>query len=501
MPVSDEGGMGYLLDPFKFPIIAEVEFTCSTSEYQWQVPAGITSITAVLIGGGGGGSAGGNQLERPGGGGGALRWVNGLVVQPGETLRIGAGVGGTGASTAPLSQYNKGIYWGRPGKHSYIASNNNSSVPARAGIGGTIIVKAEGGGWDNYVSDTVRTTSSGNITEGGIANNIFGSTVGVGTSGGQGTAFGSYSWGTVGGGNGGSGGQGGGNGGGQDGGGGGAGGYNGNGGRGGQDSNNSTGVSRFIPTDGSGGGGGGGVFGPGGGGNGAGGGGGTGVYWGIGPNGKHGGWGTSDGVNISDLPVSGSTQGDSNVYSLPGQGGSFGADGRSTGTQVNLYSYLESSYNNNPNVSYSNASNGNGKRGFESSLDTSVDYNRIKGDGGLYGGGGGGADGGNTNTPSSGNGACGVVRILFTARRDTIIREYGAGRTTQQRTIGGQTVTINFYDFDPNKSISNNLPQNGGNWPAWINPTSSDYYNLLVDWAYDISPKGNLPTAVGIATR
>lgn len=485
-----EGGIGYLVDPFKFPIIAEISFTCSTTEYQWQVPAGITSITAVVIGGGGGGGAGNNQAERPGGGGGGLRWINGMPVSPGETLLIGAGVGGTGGNSADLPGTGaKRVLWGRPGKDSYIASNNNSNVPQRTGIGGTIIVLAQGGGQDGYISDTVRLVNGSPETEN--TSITFANTVGVGTSGGQGSTRGSFAWGTIGGGNGGTGGRGGGNGGGQDGGGGGAGGFTGNGGNGGQDSNNSSNTVRSLPTDGSGGGGGGGMFGSGGGGNGSGGGGGTGVFWGIGPNGKHGGYGTSDGVTIVEQAS------DSTVYALPGQAGSFGGDGRATGCQVDLFSNLQT----NLVTNYTNDSTGNGTRGFNSSLDVPItDYDRVRGNGGLYGGGGGGADGGNTAQPRAGDGGCGHVRILFVARNDFIVREYGGGRTTQTRTIGGQTVTINFYDFDPTLPISSQLT----NWPAWVRYAGGqNYYNLLTNWAVDVPPdnQGNFPVAVGIATR
>ena len=68
----DQGGIGFLVDPSKFPIIGEVSFACSSTEYIWQVPPGITSITAVCVGGGGGGQTGSNQTEGGGGGGGGV---------------------------------------------------------------------------------------------------------------------------------------------------------------------------------------------------------------------------------------------------------------------------------------------------------------------------------------------------------------------------------------------------------------------------------------------
>jgi hypothetical protein len=484
----DQGGIGYLLDTTKFPIIGEVSFACSSTEYLWQVPAGITSISAVIIGGGGSGAAGGNQTPRPGGGGGALRWVNGLVVIPGEVLNIKSGVGGTSLKSLPFTQAGvSGFYYGRPGQDSYIASSNNNQVPARSGIGNTIIIEAEGGGWDGYVSDTVRNVGGTNYTEsipgGANANNTtINATETVGTLGGSGTTFGSYSWGTVGGGNGGDGGGAGGIGGGQDGGGGGAGGYTGNGGRGGQAGGGNQ--TQINPTPGSGGSGGGGLFGAQGGGNGAGGGGGTGVYWGIGPNGRNGGYVYNGSVITNDFSLT------SSFVGAAGQGGSFGADGRATGSQViNAAQYPIVGETRYPNNSF-----GDGKRGYRQDLDEPIDATIFRGDGGLYGGGGGGCDGGQ-EAPDSGAGGCGHVRILFIARSDFIKREYGGGRTTVLR----DGVTIRFFDFNPTLSISQNRT-NG--WPAWVpNPGFGIYYNLLTNWAVDIPENPALPPAVGISTN
>lgn len=488
----DQGGIGYLLDTTKFPIIGEVSFACSSTEYEWVVPAGITSISAICIGGGGSGGVGGNQTERAGGGGGALRWVNGLVVVPGETLRIKAGLGGT-AQPGSVVPSGGSALWGRPGQDSYIASDNNANVPVRSGIGGTIIIEARGGGWDGYVSDTVRIRpDNGALVTEPIGNQTNArETAGVGTSGGKGTAYGLYPWGTVGGGNGGHGGAGGGVGGGQDGGGGGAGGYNGDGGNGAQESSNTLGTPLRRSTKGSAGGGGGGMFGNGGGGNAGGGGGGTGVYWGIGPNGAPGGYGF-DGADVDY---------DLTFYSAGGQGGSFGADGRATGSEVvSKAQYLLT------NVSTYPTSNsiGNGKRGYTASLDDPLFSDTFRGDGGEYGGGGGGADGGNTEQPQSGKGGCGHVRILFVARNDFIIREYGAGRTTQTRTIGGQEVTVTFRDFDPTKSIADNLALG---WPVWSpTPPTGIHYNLLVNYSDEFGlissdSRPYLPAAVGIPTN
>ena len=518
----DQGGIGFLVDPSKFPIIGEVSFTCRSTEYLWQVPPGITSITAVCVGGGGGGHAGNNQKNGAGGGGGGLRWINGLQVVPGEILRVKAGLGGTGAPTSVLAagirpnpatgvadNDSNRITWGRPGKDSYIASDNNASVPARTGIGDTIIVLAQGGGKDGYVTDNIRIIPTGYTGAGDPVNEFDASnaeannTVAVGRSGGQGSTFGNFDWGTIGGGNGGDGGIGEGVGGGQDGGGGGAGGWFGNGGEGGTALNTPNGT----PTDGQGGAGGGGMFGGGGGADASGGGGGVGVFWGNGPNGKSGYY-FWDGSLVKVVPGSEPPK-SNNDTGFGGQGGSFGADGRATGSEIiDRDDYFIGSVGALSNTNHANQSNGNGKRGYNGSVDDSTSEPFVIPNGGDYGGGGGAAQtaGGDNDTPSSGDGGCGHVRILFVARNPFIIREYGGERTVgtgaadETRTINGESVTVRFRDFDPGLSIANNL---AAGWPAW-NPTPQTgvYYNLLVNYASNVPflNEGFLPAAVGIST-
>ena len=518
----DQGGIGFLVDPSKFPIIGEVSFTCRSTEYLWQVPPGITSITAVCVGGGGGGHAGNNQKNGAGGGGGGLRWINGLQVVPGEILRVKAGLGGTGAPTSVLAagirpnpatgvadNDSNRITWGRPGKDSYIASDNNASVPARTGIGDTIIVLAQGGGKDGYVTDNIRIIPTGYTGAGDPVNEFDASnaeannTVAVGRSGGQGSTFGNFDWGTIGGGNGGDGGIGEGVGGGQDGGGGGAGGWFGNGGEGGTALNTPNGT----PTDGQGGAGGGGMFGGGGGADASGGGGGVGVFWGNGPNGKSGYY-FWDGSLVTVVPGSAPPK-TNNDTGFGGQGGSFGADGRATGSEIiDRNDYFIGSVGALSNTNHANQSNGNGKRGYNGSADDATSEPFVIPNGGDYGGGGGAAQtaGGDNDTPSSGDGGCGHVRILFVARNPFIIREYGGERTVgtgaadETRTINGESVTVRFRDFDPGLSIANNL---AAGWPAW-NPTPQTgvYYNLLVNYASNVPflNEGFLPAAVGIST-
>lgn len=495
----------YLLDWFKFPTIGEVSFACSSTEYLWEVPVGVTSITAVCIGGGGGGHAGNNQKQGAGGGGGGLRWINYMPVVPGEILRVKAGLGGTGCPTSVLASSGRLIAWGRPGQDSYIASDNNASVPGRTGIGGTIIVRAQGGGQDFYVNDQIRIIPPGNPGAGGFVdertagNADADRTESVGRAGGTGSTLGSFTWGTIGGGNGGDGGGGGGVGGGQDGGGGGAGGWFGSGGRGGQATNDES----LPPTDGTGGAGGGGMFGGGGGASASGGGGGTGVFWGVGPNGVNGYY-FWNGATIVKVVQDVAPSKTVNQSGFGGQGGSFGKDGRATGAEVILDTNyaVSGSFFGDPliNTNYFNESEGNGGRGYSGSVDNEFSTPVVIPNGGEYGGGGGGAQtaGGDNDTPIAGDGGCGHVRILFVARSQNIIREYGFGRTTQVRNLNGGNVTVKFYDYNPNLTLTQNRT---AGWPAWYQVGSGEYYNILVNWAVDVPGREALPPAVGIGTN
>jgi hypothetical protein len=389
----------YLLDWFKFPSYGEVNFfSCRDQEYLWQVPPGVTQISAVLIGGGGSGGGGGNQTQGTGGSGAGLRYINGMPVQPGEILKIRVGCGGTGIfcgtfQNGILEAFGQnGGFDGKNGRDSYIASDNNANVPGRTGIGGTIIVFAGGG---------IGGTKDGNAQQ-------------VGPTGGTGSTTGTFAWGTIGGGNGGNGGGSGQSGGAINGGGGGAGGYTGNGGNGARRTNQ---IDQAA-TNGSGGGGGGGMFTSVGGSSGGGGGGGVGVVWGTGPNG------------LRADPVF-----DTNafVFGAPGQGGSYGADGKATG-QKSTANYQLAVANSNTVVTYDadgtalptevskwNYSIGDGIRGFDDAYQDDLQgpnqqfLTRVGG-GGQFGGGGGGADASGQETPKSGSGGDGAVRIIFAAR-------------------------------------------------------------------------------------
>lgn len=74
--------------------------TCATyttaGTYTWVAPAGVTSVSAVVIGGGGSGGAGdGAGCGGSGGGGGALAYANNIAVTPGTGYTVVVGAGGT----------------------------------------------------------------------------------------------------------------------------------------------------------------------------------------------------------------------------------------------------------------------------------------------------------------------------------------------------------------------------------------------------------------------
>ena len=78
------------------------EFT-TPGFYQFTVPTGVASISAVAIGGGGGGAS--NVNDGGGGGGGSLQYRNNIPVEPGEQLFVTVGSGGQPAINAGSGGY------------------------------------------------------------------------------------------------------------------------------------------------------------------------------------------------------------------------------------------------------------------------------------------------------------------------------------------------------------------------------------------------------------
>ena len=138
-----------------------------TSNGSFTVPAGVYSLTAIVIGGGGGGggcTGYGDNHAGGGGGSGGLQTTN-LVVTPGETLDILVGAGGYGASTffnSPVyTNPNNSGYTGTTGGTSSIKRASTVLATATGGVGGTYsdgdscIAQSGAGGSPNGVSGGV----------------------------------------------------------------------------------------------------------------------------------------------------------------------------------------------------------------------------------------------------------------------------------------------------------------------------------------------------------
>ena len=144
----------------------------TTDEISWIVPAGVTSISAVCIGAGGGGGGadaqtGGNVTGGKGGGGGALTYAT-IAVTPGETLTVGAGIGGK------IGLGNTGSTTGVSGGDSYIKRGATDLLRAAGGAaGGKGSTGGTGGSIGSYSGGAGGAGGAGGVTPiaGGPASN------------------------------------------------------------------------------------------------------------------------------------------------------------------------------------------------------------------------------------------------------------------------------------------------------------------------------------------
>jgi len=105
----------------------EALFTTAGS-FSWTAPAGVTSVSAVVIGGGGAWT--GTSLVKAGGGGGGLAWRNNIPVIPGNVYPIVVG------GTAGTSSFNTTL----------IALGGSNAVDNTRGVGGAPSGTYDGGG-------------------------------------------------------------------------------------------------------------------------------------------------------------------------------------------------------------------------------------------------------------------------------------------------------------------------------------------------------------------
>lgn len=106
----------------------------STGYCTWTVPAGVTSIDALLVAGGGGGGGGYDNAGGGGGGGGQVISQSAVAVTPASNLTIFVGAGGQGGTAvrSPVAEYH-----GTSGKNSEIFTDASYLVRALGGDGGS----------------------------------------------------------------------------------------------------------------------------------------------------------------------------------------------------------------------------------------------------------------------------------------------------------------------------------------------------------------------------
>jgi len=161
----------------------------TTDEISWIVPSGVTSISAVCIGAGGGGGGadaqtGGNVTGGVGGGGGALTYAS-IAVTSGETLTVGAGIGGKIGLGAI------GSTTGVDGGDSYIKRGATDLLRAGGGVAG-----GKGGGSGTGTGGSIGSYSGGaggNGGDGGVTPIAGGPALNGDAGGGGGGGAGGYS--------------------------------------------------------------------------------------------------------------------------------------------------------------------------------------------------------------------------------------------------------------------------------------------------------------------
>jgi len=179
----------------------EAVFT-SAGTYSWTAPAGITSISVVLVGGGGSGFAG--NPDNGGGGGGGLTWTNDVPVVPGTSYAVVVGAAGAingyagGASSLTVGTATHSAQGGSGGR-SGVGGAGGSGSGGKGGNGSAGINSAGGGGGAaGYTGDGGNGgpgPGSGGGAAGGYGGHagggvgIYGQGVSGGTSGGHPTSW------------------------------------------------------------------------------------------------------------------------------------------------------------------------------------------------------------------------------------------------------------------------------------------------------------------------
>lgn len=121
------------------PSVVAGEFVTKTSG-SWTVPAGVTSISFMIIGGGGGGG-GFISTSRGGGGGGGSAYRNNVTVSPGQVISFTIGAGGSGGSSG-----SSGTNGTASSCLSATAGGGNAATSTSGGAGGAPGGTRDGGG-------------------------------------------------------------------------------------------------------------------------------------------------------------------------------------------------------------------------------------------------------------------------------------------------------------------------------------------------------------------
>jgi hypothetical protein len=106
--------------------------------YSWVAPAGISTVSVVVIGAGGGGMNDDLYYGGTGGGGGGLAYLNNVPVTPGNTYKVVVGSGGIGVYNQYRgSDFNAGYgIVGNGGGDSVFYKDNTTSYPIAYAYGG-----------------------------------------------------------------------------------------------------------------------------------------------------------------------------------------------------------------------------------------------------------------------------------------------------------------------------------------------------------------------------
>lgn len=151
MPVINSIGaisaraMGAFADNLTGVVAVPPTIQNNTEVYQWQCPAGVTSVSVLVIGGGG---AGGDR-NGGGGGGGALAYGNNISVRPGTVYYVGAGLGGKNVTTLGVTAINpqsKNTLYNFGGDSYFISPAALNAGGGKEGMPGNTSTNTAGGG-------------------------------------------------------------------------------------------------------------------------------------------------------------------------------------------------------------------------------------------------------------------------------------------------------------------------------------------------------------------